>query len=172
MPASAFVLLRSGTRWAGAELDLADVADLDALADALRDLTADEDAGTAVLLLEEDDEYVGVVRLDEDADLRVFLSDVRAAETARGASLLAESEDLAVAAAADADEEEDEDDSAAARAAAVPGGDTALLDDLGVAGEDLLALVGEQGRLPAEAVDELAARLGAGDVLEGLRGTL
>lgn len=171
MSSTALALLRSPSGWSGAEVDLSDAADLDGLTEQLRDLATGGDADLVVLLVEEDDEYLAVLRLDDAEDPRVFLSDVRSAESSAGAALLAQSEDLAGDVAPDADEL-DEDDSAAARAAAVPGGDTALLADLGVPAAALLEVVVEQGRLPAEAVDELAGRLGAADVVEGLRGAV
>ena len=61
----AAALTRSSEGWTGSELDLDDYTDLETLVDALRDLSGD-DNGPVVLLLEEDDEYVAVVRVDGD----------------------------------------------------------------------------------------------------------
>ncbi|MBW3648722.1 MAG: hypothetical protein KY440_13305, partial [Actinobacteria bacterium] len=69
--------------WTGVELDLSEVEDIEQLADALRDLTGDNE-GPALLLLEEDDEHLAIVRVDGGAgsldEPRVFLSDRRAVQ--------------------------------------------------------------------------------------------
>ena len=77
----AAALARTEQGWTGVELDLDEVEDLEALADLLRDLTGDG-PGPALLLLEEDDEHLAIVRVDGGAgslaEPRVFLSDRRA----------------------------------------------------------------------------------------------
>ena len=62
----AAALARSEQGWTGVELDLTEVDDLESLADLLRDLTGDGQ-GPALLLLEEDDEHLAVVRVDGGA---------------------------------------------------------------------------------------------------------
>ena len=91
----------------GVELDLSEVEDLDALTDLLRDLTGDG-PGPALLLLEEDDEHVAVVRVDGGAgsldEARVFLSDRRAVQGSEVAAMLWEQ--------SDSDGQEDDQDEA------------------------------------------------------------
>lgn len=154
--------------WTGRELDLDGLEDLDAVADALRDLAGDHD-GPALLLLEEDDEYLAVVRVQGGGSLaapRVFLSDSRAADSHPLAALLWEE-----GAQADEidDEESDDDEDEGTRALAEPVGDTALLADLGVPDRALLDLCAEEGLLPADVMVAVGERVGFADVLDELR---
>ena len=91
----AAALARTPDGWAGQELDLDEFEDLEGLAEELRDLTGDGD-GPALLLLEEDDEYVAVVRVDGGtgslSEPRVFLSDQRAVLASDVAAMLWEEE--------------------------------------------------------------------------------
>ncbi len=158
----AAALARSEQGWTGVELDLAEVEDLETLADLLRDLTG-EGEGPALLLLEEDDEHLAVVRVDGGAgslaEPRVFLSDRRAVANSEVAAMLWEDEDEA------ADDDEDE----GTRPIAEPVGDTAVLADLGTSAQELLDLCAEEGLLPADVLTTLCEHAGCDDVLERLR---
>src|SRR5919112_216261 len=103
----------------------------------MRDLDA---KGPALLLLEQDDEWLGVVRVDGDDDPRVFLSDRRAVEVSEVAAMIWDA-DPAVPVEGD---EEDE----GTRPVAEPVGDAGLLADLGTPAETLLALCADVGMLP------------------------
>jgi putative tRNA adenosine deaminase-associated protein len=157
----AAALARTEAGWTGEELDLDDVTDLEALTDLLRDLSGDG-PGPGLLLLEEDDEYVAVVRADGGtaslAEPRVFLSDRRAVQQSDVAAMLWEE-----GAASDGDDDE------STRPVAEPVGDTALLADLGTSADELLGLCAEEGLLPADVLTEVCERAGCLDVLEGLR---
>lgn len=157
----AAALARTEAGWTGEELDLDEVGDLEALTDVLRDLTGDG-PGPGLLLLEEDDEYVAVVRADGGSgslsEPRVFLSDQRAVQQSEVAAMLWE-EGVAP----------DEDDDEGTRPVAEPVGEAGLLADLGTSGEELLALCAEEGKLPADVLTEVCERAGCIDVLEGLR---
>lgn len=157
----AAVLARTDDGWAGEELDLDDVGDLDALADVLRDLVGDG-PGPALLLLEENDEHLAVVRVDSGAGVsepRVFLSDRRAVQGSEVAAMLWEE--------APVETEDDEDEGT--RPIAEPVGDTGLLADLGTPAEVLVELCAEEGLLPADVLTSLCERAGCDDVLEQLR---
>ena len=161
----AVALARHEAGWTGEELDLDDVSDLEALTDVLRDLTGDR-PGPALLLLEEDDEYVAVVRVDGGTgsleEPRVFLSDRRAVQNSDVAAMLWE----------EADRDEDEevyDDDEGTRPVAEPVGDTELLADLGTPSELLLSLCAEEGRLPADVLTAVCERAGCDERLEELR---
>jgi putative tRNA adenosine deaminase-associated protein len=162
----AAALARTPDGWTGRELDLHDVEDLESLAEELRDLAeADGDpTGPALLLLEEDDEYVGVVRIDPgDLDEpRVFLSDRRAVQASDVAAMLWEE---AEEESEDADDEDDE----GTRPVAEPVGDAALLSDLGTPSDVLLELCAEEGLLPADVLTGIAERAGFLEVLDSLR---
>ncbi len=162
----AAALARTEAGWIGEELDLDDVSDVEALADVLRDLTGDG-AGPGLLLLEQDDEYVAVVRADGGIgslqEPRVFLSDVRAVQQSGVAALLWEQ------GSATPDEDEDDDSDEGTRPIAEPVGEPGLLADLGVSAQDLLALCAAEGLLPADVLSEVCERAGCADVLDGLR---
>lgn len=165
MAYTATALIRSAGEWSGQECDLDDVADLDSLTDLVRDLAPD--GATTVLFVEEDDDYVAVVRVDGDDEPRVFLSDQRAvAEYALVAKVFAD------AVVVVDDSESDEDDDESPRAEGRPAGDPELLADLGTPGPALLDLVAEEGMLPSDVIYALCERAGCVDVLEEVRGGL
>ena len=159
----AAALARTADGWTGKELDLHEVEDLESLADELRDLVEDED-GPALLLLEEDDEYVGVVRVDagELDEPRVFLSDRRAVLGSDVAAMLWED-------AEDESEGDEDEEDEGTRPVAEPVGDPALLSDLGTSPDVLLELCAEEGLLPADVLTGIAERAGFLDVLDSLR---
>ena len=158
----AAALARTDDGWTGEELDLDDLEDLEALAEALRDLTG-EGPGPALMLLEEDDEYLALVRVDGGSgslgEPRVFLSDRRAVTGSGVAAMLWE----------EPEEEVDEEDEEGVRPVAEPVGETALLADLGTSADELLRLCAEERMLPGDVLTELAERGGCGAVVEGLR---
>ena len=158
----AAALARTEDGWVARELDLDDVPDLEVLAEQLRELTG-EGEGPALLLFEEDDEHVAVVRVDGGAsgldEPRVFLSDRRAVQASEVAAMLWED-----GPAADAG-----DDDEGTRPVAEPVGDTTLLQDLGTPADDLLELCAEEGLLPADVLTALCERAGCLDALESLR---
>ena len=159
----AAALARTEAGWTGVELDLDEVEDLESLTDLLRDLTG-EGPGPALMLLEENDEHVAVVRVDGGADglddPRVFLSDRRAIELSDVAAMLYEGDEPP-----EDEQESDEGPSPIAE----PVGDTTVLADLGTGPEQLLDLVAEEGLLPADVLTTLCERAGCDDVLESLR---
>lgn len=139
----AALLAQSDGEWTASDLDLDDVEDFAEILDRVGD-SSDDEAQTVVFLVEEDDEYVAVVRADPDTDPRVFVSDARAESTSRlGALLHAEAEASEVHApvderAADAAETfqddrdpaaEETDADADGAATAVHGGGTSDDDD-------------------------------------------
>lgn len=158
----AAALARTSDGWTGTELDLDEADDLEALAEQLRELTGDG-PGPAVLLLEEGDEYVAVVRVDGGTDSldepRGFLSDRRAVQGSDVAAMLWEEAELGEA----------EDDDKGTRPVAEPVGDAALLSDLGTSGDELLELCAEEGLLPADVMTAVCERAGCLDALEAQR---
>jgi putative tRNA adenosine deaminase-associated protein len=161
----AVALARTGETWAGAEVDLDEVEDIEALTDLMRDLTG-EGPGPALLMLEEDDEYVAIVRVDGGTgglgEPRVFLSDRRAVQGSDVAAMLWEE-------AQDEDEDDEDDDDEGTRPVAEPVGDAELLADLGTPGTELVDLCAEEGLLPADVLTTVCERAGCADVLEELR---
>jgi putative tRNA adenosine deaminase-associated protein len=150
-------------RWSAHDLDPAEAEDLDAFADLMRDV-GDE---TIVAFLEEDDEYLAIIRLgSDDPDPRVFLSDRRVLLSSELAERLFSDALPSMAGFAT----DDEDDDTAALTQAAPVGDLDLLDDLGTPAEALLELIGERGMLPGDVISALSERAGAGEILDEARG--
>jgi putative tRNA adenosine deaminase-associated protein len=170
----AAALARRGSGWTGEEIHLDDVEDLDGVVDSVRQAVGD-DAETALLLFEENDEWFGVVRIDEDGDPRVFVSDGRVVETSQVGGILGEAATVETDDAVDDDDDEDggddEEEEEAIHAAGDPIGDPDLLADLGVPGNRLLALCAEEGQLPADILSALCESAGCLDELEALRET-
>ena len=161
MPYFATALAPTNHGWLGRELDLDEVDDLDALAESLREFAAEDSAEAALLFVEEDDEWLGVVRVDGYADPRVFISDSRLAQQSELAALLAEA--VAVGQAAVVTEEE------TVKPLPQPVGDVDLLEDFGTSGDRLLELCAEEGLLPSDVIAALCDRAGCLEQLEALR---
>ena len=157
----AAALARTPAGWTAEELDLDGLTDVDAVADRVRDV--DGEAETALLFVEEDDEYVAILRVDAD-DLRVFVSDSQAAESYPVAGIFAGGVEEEPA-PSDLDDEEDEDPPDSE-----PVGDADLLADLGTPRRDLIALVTHERTLPSDVISEVCERAGCLDELETLRG--
>jgi len=158
----AAALARTSGGWSGSEVDLGEVEDLEALADLVREFV-DDDKGTALVLLAEDDEYVALVRVDGGPgsleEPRVFLSDRRAVQASVVAAMLWE----------DPPPAEGEDEEEGTNPVAEPVGDAGLLADLGTSAEELLDLCAEEGLLPDDILTAVCERAGCLDVLERVR---
>ena len=159
----AAALARTADGWTAEELDLDGLADVDEVADRVRDV--DGEAETALLFVEEDDEYVAILRVDAD-DLRVFVSDAQAAQSYPVAGIFAGAVEDEPAPPSDLDDEEEEDDPPDSE----PVGDADLLADLGTPRRDLIALVTHERTLPSDVISEVCERAGCLDELETLRG--
>lgn len=175
VPYFAAAMARRSSGWLATELDLDEVDDVTALSDALREV--DESAELTLLLLEEDDLYVAVVRVDSGEDPRIFVSDIRAGDESRIAEMLLEEAGLPVPVPLSVDDEIAEepdvavvrDDDAVAGTDVVPVGDYDLLADLGTPAAMLLALCAHEGTLPADVITAIAEQAGCLDELEKIR---
>lgn len=166
----AAAVVRGKDGWAASELDISGAADVEEVADRLRDV--DPYADVSLLFVEADDTYLVVMRLDQGENLRVFGSDSAFAQESRlGMLLLGDIEipaleiDEAIAEAV-ADEGEEQP---AADPEADPVGDADLLTDLGMSAHRLLTTCAREGMLPADVTAEVAQAIGFGDELEELR---
>lgn len=170
----AAALARRGSAWIGDEIELDDVEDLDGVIDAVRQAVGD-DTETALLLFEENDEWFGIVRIDEDGDPRVFVSDGRVLETSAVGAILGEAATVDDEEPVVADDEavpaDDDDEEEAIRAAGDPIGDPDLLADLGVPASRLLKLSAKEGQLPGDILSSVCESVGCLDALEALRET-
>ncbi|MGE7385083.1 hypothetical protein ACQKM2_06210 [Streptomyces sp. NPDC004126] len=180
----AALLARTEDGWEASDLELDDVESLSDLIDLARSAAVDDD--TVVALIEQEDAWFGVIRVDGEEDPRYFVSNASVADRSSYGSMLTkellgtdeedddldeldldgteDGEDEPVAAYTD-DEDDDADDEPRAGSEPLPAGplgDPRLLDDLGVGHKELLTLDGD-------ALTEIADALGATDVLEAVR---
>jgi putative tRNA adenosine deaminase-associated protein len=150
VPYFSAVFARSDAGWIGTEPDLTEVTGLDDIADIMREAVVETAADTVVLLVEQEDEWFAVVRLDDGEDPRIFLSDGRAPLSSELADMLSEQFD-------DSEEAATED----------PIGDPELLADLGTSPDALTAL-GER-TLPGDALSVIAEGAGFAEEYDRLR---
>ncbi|MFC4505665.1 MULTISPECIES: hypothetical protein [Streptomyces] len=176
----AALLARTEDGWEASDTELDDVETLSDLADLAREASPDED--TVLVLIEQEESWFGVVRIDGEEDPRIYVSDAAAAARSSYGELLLTDELLGrdpgdeddldaldLDGTEDGEEEEDEDDEKAVdgtgTAEAVPHGpvgDPRILDDLGVGEKELKSL-------SDDALNEIADALGASEVLETVR---
>ncbi|MFD5742957.1 hypothetical protein ACFXJM_28730 [Streptomyces massasporeus] len=176
----AALLARTEDGWEASDTELDDVETLSDLADLAREASPDED--TVLVLIEQEDAWFGVVRVDGEEDPRIYVSDAAAAARSSYGEILLTDEllgrdpddgddldalDLDGTEDGESDEDDDdaEDGAGTAGAADVPHGpvgDTLILDDLGVSEKELRLM-------STDAVTEIAESLGASETLETVR---
>ncbi|MFF5186533.1 hypothetical protein ACFY30_22655 [Streptomyces sp. NPDC000345] len=172
----AALLARTEDGWEASDTELDDVETLSDLADLAREASPDED--TVLVLIEQEDSWFGVVRIDGEEDPRIYVSDAAAAARSSYGELLLTDELLGrdpgddddldaldLDGTEDGEDGDDDADGASGSAEAVPHGpvgDAAVLDDLGVSEKELKAL-------SQDALSEIADALGASEVLETVR---
>ncbi|MFE0871864.1 hypothetical protein ACFW4Q_30195 [Streptomyces rochei] len=177
----AALLARTEDGWVASDTELDDVETLSDLADLAREASPDED--TVLVLIEQEDAWFGVVRVDGEDDPRIYVSDAAAAARSSYGEILLTDEllgrepgdddvldalDLDGTEDGDADDDEDAADGGDAAAGADeavphgPVGDAEVLDDLGLSEKELRSMSGD-------AVGEIAEALGASEVLETVR---
>ena len=175
------VIARTGRAWKARDVEVDDAGSLDELADALRSAALDDQPVLAVI--EHEDEWFALVRVDGDEEPRLFVSDLGASTHGHYAQLLASAADVDVVDVVDdaeADEDGDGDGEAADDPADDPAaddepsvaawaGDPELLDDLGVSARALRKLTEEKGDDPGAVLAEIGETVGFADLLEALR---
>ncbi|MGV9449648.1 tRNA adenosine deaminase-associated protein [Streptomyces sp. NPDC003635] len=172
----AALLARTEDGWEASDTELDDVETLSDLADLAREASPEDD--TVLVLIEQEDAWFGVVRIDGEDDPRIYVSDAAAAaRSSYGEILLTDEllgkepgEDEADLDALDLDgteepdgDSDDEDGTAADAVPHSPVGDSEILDDLGVSEKELKALDAD------DALGAIAEALGAAEVLETVR---
>jgi len=181
----AALLARTEDGWEASDTELDDVETLSDLAELAREASPEDD--TVLVLIEQEDAWFGVVRVDGEDDPRIYVSDAAAAARSSYGEILLTAELLGRDPDADetdldaldldgtedgesdsgpatgsADDDEDDDTSAEAVPHG-PVGDTEILDDLGVGEKELRALDAD------DALSAIADALGASEVLETVR---
>ncbi|MET8948118.1 hypothetical protein ABZX30_32435 [Streptomyces sp. NPDC004542] len=173
----AALLARTEDGWEASDTELDDVETLSDLADLAREASPDED--TVLVLIEQEDAWFGVVRVDGEEDPRIYVSDAAAAARSAYGELLLTDELLGREPGSDGPdldtldldgtedgESDDDDDGDGTSADAVPHspvGDSEILDDLGIGEKELRALDAD------DALGAIAEALGASEVLETVR---
>ncbi|AOR33386.1 hypothetical protein BFF78_21985 [Streptomyces fodineus] len=175
----AALLARTEDGWEASDTELDDVETLSDLADLAREASPDED--TVLVLIEQEESWFGVVRVDGEEDPRIYVSDAAAAQRSAYGELLLTDELLGREPGADdvddldsldldgTEDGESESDEAAEEGSAAdavphsPVGDSQILDDLGISEKELRALDAD------EALSSIAEALGASEVLETVR---
>ncbi|MFF4020214.1 hypothetical protein [Streptomyces sp. NPDC001843] len=172
----AALLARTEDGWEASDTELDDVETLSDLADLAREANPDDD--TVLVLIEQEDAWFGVVRVDGEEDPRIYVSDAAAAARSAYGELLLTDELLGREPGSDGpdldaldldgteDGESDDDDEDGSSADSVPHspvGDSEILDDLGIGEKELRALDAD------DALGTIAEALGASEVLETVR---
>lgn len=175
----AALLARTEDGWEASDTELDDVETLADLADLAREASADDD--TVLVLIEQEDAWFGVVRVDGEDDPRIYVSDAAAAARSSYGEILLTDELLGREPGDDgpdldsldldgtedgepASTEGDEEESSSAEAIThSPLGDGEILGDLGVGAKELRILD------PEDALNAIAEALGASEVLETVR---
>ncbi|KUN24427.1 hypothetical protein AQJ23_23025 [Streptomyces antibioticus] len=173
----AALLARTEDGWEASDTELDDVETLSDLAELAREASPEDD--TVLVLIEQEDAWFGVVRIDGEDDPRIYVSDAAAAARSSYGEILltdellgrepgeddADLESLDLDGTEDGEDEDDDDSEGSGSAEAVPHGpvgDPEILDDLGVSQKELKAL-------SEDALTEIAEALGASEVLETVR---
>jgi putative tRNA adenosine deaminase-associated protein len=138
---------RTEAGWIGADADLSEIMNLDDVTDLMRETAVEAIGDLVVMLVEENDTWFAVIRLDGDDEPRVFLSDPGAGRTSRIAAQLAEP----LGESSDGE----------------PAGEKTLLDDLGTDAERLVEL--SERALPGDALTVVAEHAGFVDEFDRLR---
>lgn len=179
----AALLARTEDGWEASDTELDDVETLSDLADLAREASTEDD--TVLVLIEQEDAWFGVVRVDGEDDPRIYVSDAAAAARSSYGEILLTDEllgrepgdddvpdldSLDLDGTEDGEPENDSDDDddvgGTASGEAVPSGpigDREVLADLGVNEKELLALDSN------DALNKIAEVLGAAEVLETVR---
>jgi putative tRNA adenosine deaminase-associated protein len=147
MPYFTAVLARTGQQWRARDVDIESAEDIGEAAALLRGVAVDEDE-PVLFVLEREDDWFAFLRVDDDDDPRVFVSDAALASSSPYADVLG------------MDPEAEEEG---------PAGDLDILSDLGTGPEDLEALVGEDGPPTGEALAKVAEAGGFSELIDSLR---
>ena len=170
------VMARSAAAWKARDVEVDETSSLDDLADALRGVAFGDEPVLAVV--EHEDEWFAIIRVDGEDEPRLFVSDLYAASRSSYGELLAPAADVddddddSDEADAGADEDEDDEDGESEPEEITVdawAGETDLLDDLGVGGRALRKLVEEHADDPGFVLGEIGEAVGFADLLEALR---
>ena len=169
------VIARAGSAWRTRDVEVDDATSLEDLTDALRGVAVGDQPVLAVI--EHEDEWFALVRVDGDDEPRLFVSDLYSASHSHYGPLLAPAADVDSADEVDEERDDDEDDDgedSEAKAEEEPkvaawAGEADLLEDLGISGRTLRKLVEENGEDPGAVLAEVGEVVGFVEMLDALR---
>jgi putative tRNA adenosine deaminase-associated protein len=155
----AAVLVRAEDDWRAEEVDLDECESVDDIAETVRDIPGD----IRLLVVEQDDEYAMLVRVDAAAEPQIFLSDGHAADFYPLAAVVAEElEEIG-------EDVLDGDEDAPPAHDSAPFGDAALVEDLGTSAAELLEMCAHEGTLPIDVIVAVCDKAGCADAFEAVR---
>ncbi|HET9654834.1 MAG TPA: tRNA adenosine deaminase-associated protein [Kineosporiaceae bacterium] len=169
------VIAKIGRAWKARDVEVDDAETLDELADALRSAAVDDQPVLAVV--EHEDEWFALVRIDAEEEPRLFVSDLGAASHSPYGEILAPAADIDVP---DDDEDGGGDGEAGSEgedggagdgdeSVAAWAGEADLLEDLGVSARTLRKLVEDNADDPGAVLGEVGETCGFAELLEALR---
>lgn len=159
----ACVLARRRGRWHAEEVTLADCESVADVADVARDVPGE----MRLVLVEQDDEYAAIIRVDdEDDEPRAFVSDGHAADAYPLAAMLVA--DLDEVGGVDDPDDDILEDAPPVHESA-PFGDPDIAEDLGTSAADLLGMCEHEGTLPLDLLVAVCEKAGCGDEFDQLR---
>jgi putative tRNA adenosine deaminase-associated protein len=167
------VIARAASAWRARDVEVDEASSLEDLTDALRTVAVGDQPVLAVI--EHEDEWFALVRVDGDEEPRLFVSDLYTASHSHYGPLLAPAADVDSAdeVADDKGNGDDEDGDGEAEdeepKIAAWAGETDLLEDLGVSGRTLRKLVEEKGDDPGAVLAEVGEVVGFVELLDALR---
>jgi putative tRNA adenosine deaminase-associated protein len=169
------VLARVGSRWKARDVEVDDAQSLDDLADVLRAVGVDDQPVLAVV--DHEDEWFALIRVDGEDEPKIFVSDLAAASHSRFGSLLSPAADVEVDVDPEGggplDDEDvevvDDDGEPPEISSPVWAGEVDLLEDFGVSGRTLRRLVEDGGDDPGAVLGQVGDTVGFGEILEALR---
>jgi putative tRNA adenosine deaminase-associated protein len=167
------VIARAGSAWRARDVEVDDATSLEDLTDALRGVAVGDQP--VLTVIEHEDEWFALVRVDGDDEPRLFVSDLYSASHSHYGPLLAPAADVDSADEVDEDDDEDDDedgeggDDEEDLKIAAWAGETDLLEDLGISGRTLRKLVEENGEDPGAVLAEVGEVVGFVEMLDTLR---
>ena len=173
------VVAQAGSSWRVRDVEIDKHETLDELADALRGVALDQ--GPVLAVLEHEDEWFALVRVDGDDDARLFVSDLPAASRSIYAELVGPAADVEpeddldddpLDDAVDVDEDADADGDEIADEKPIPttwAGESDLLEDLGISGRTLRGWVEGNAADPGAVLAQVGEQAGFANLIEALR---
>ena len=159
----AAVVVRTDDRWRAFEVSLEGCESLADIGDVARDVAGE----VRLVLVEQDDEYAALVRVDDDEEERGFLSDGHAADAYPVAAMIAE--DLVEIGEDELGEDGDILSDAPPSIDSMPFGDADIAEDLGTSAGDLLSMCAHEGTLPIDVLVAVCEKAGCGEAFDNVR---